>query len=42
MSSSSDSASRPAITAPPPGKFEFLIVVPDKPGMQEKRLEVRP
>ncbi|KAI9163013.1 Aspercryptin biosynthesis cluster protein B [Paramyrothecium foliicola] len=23
-------------------KFEFLAVVPDKPGMQEKRLEVRP
>lgn len=43
MSSSSSSApAKPAITAPPPGKFEFLVVVPDKPGMQAKRLEVRP
>ncbi|KAF5019902.1 hypothetical protein F66182_8086 [Fusarium sp. NRRL 66182] len=25
----------------PPGKFEFLVVVPDKPGVREKRLEVR-
>ncbi|KAJ3524878.1 hypothetical protein NM208_g11874 [Fusarium decemcellulare] len=24
-----------------PGKFEFLVVVPDKPGVREKRLEVR-
>lgn len=28
-------------SAPPPGKFEFLVVVPDKPGAQAKRLEVR-
>ncbi|KAI8725447.1 hypothetical protein NCS52_00115800 [Fusarium sp. LHS14.1] len=25
----------------PPGKYEFLVVVPDKPGVREKRLEVR-
>ncbi|PTD02699.1 hypothetical protein HYE67_011153 [Fusarium culmorum] len=25
----------------PPGKYEFLVVVHDKPGMLEKRLEVR-
>ncbi|KAK8102692.1 hypothetical protein PG984_015838 [Apiospora sp. TS-2023a] len=40
--SSSSAPAKPAITAPPPGKFEFLVVVPDKPGMQAKRLEVRP
>ncbi|ORY65526.1 uncharacterized protein BCR38DRAFT_484938 [Pseudomassariella vexata] len=33
---------RPPITAPPAGKFEFLVVVPDKPGTAQKRLEVRP
>ncbi|ETS81722.1 hypothetical protein PFICI_06724 [Pestalotiopsis fici W106-1] len=38
----SSDASRPAITTPPPGKYEFLVVVPDKPGAQPKRLEVRP
>ncbi|KAK6839783.1 hypothetical protein PG989_015852 [Apiospora arundinis] len=42
MSSSSSAPAKPAITAPPPGKFEFLVVVPDKPGSQAKRLEVRP
>ncbi|OTB09098.1 hypothetical protein M426DRAFT_316390 [Hypoxylon sp. CI-4A] len=31
-----------SITTPPPGKFEWLVVVPDKPGTQQKRLEVRP
>ncbi|KAI0108540.1 hypothetical protein F4814DRAFT_428397 [Daldinia grandis] len=30
-----------SITAPPPGKYEWLVVVPDKPGTREKRLEVR-
>ncbi|KAF4334791.1 hypothetical protein FBEOM_11378 [Fusarium beomiforme] len=25
----------------PPGKYEFLVVVPDKPNVREKRLEVR-
>ncbi|KAK8024221.1 hypothetical protein PG993_012287 [Apiospora rasikravindrae] len=40
--SSSSAPAKPAISAPPPGKFEFLVVVPDKPGMQAKRLEVRP
>ncbi|KAF3057965.1 putative dimeric alpha-beta barrel protein [Daldinia childiae] len=30
-----------SITAPPPGKHEWLVVVPDKPGTREKRLEVR-
>jgi hypothetical protein len=25
----------------PAGKYEWLVVVPDKAGMQEKRLEVR-
>ncbi|KAF4978986.1 hypothetical protein FZEAL_4717 [Fusarium zealandicum] len=24
-----------------PGKFEFLVIAPDKPGVREKRLEVR-
>lgn len=40
--SSTSAPAKPAITAPPPGKFEFLVVVPDKPGMQAKRLDVRP
>ncbi|KAI1420415.1 hypothetical protein F5Y12DRAFT_788307 [Xylaria sp. FL1777] len=31
-----------SISTPPAGKWEWLVVVPDKPGMQEKRLEVRP
>ncbi|KAI0024187.1 hypothetical protein F4780DRAFT_644142 [Xylariomycetidae sp. FL0641] len=31
-----------SITTPPPGQYEWLVVVPDKPGMQQKRLEVRP
>lgn len=26
----------------PEGKFEFLVVIPDKPGALAKRLEVRP
>ncbi|KAI0386606.1 hypothetical protein F5Y04DRAFT_67125 [Hypomontagnella monticulosa] len=26
----------------PPGKYEWLVVVPDKPGTAQKRLEVRP
>ncbi|KAI1494968.1 hypothetical protein F5X96DRAFT_665171 [Biscogniauxia mediterranea] len=26
--------------APPPGKHEWLVVVPDKPGTQQKRLEI--
>ncbi|KAI8963707.1 hypothetical protein F5Y11DRAFT_346158 [Daldinia sp. FL1419] len=30
-----------SITTPPPGKYEWLVVVPDKPGTREKRLEVR-
>jgi uncharacterized protein YciI len=30
-----------SIQAPPPGKYEWLVVVPDKPGAQDKRLEVR-
>ncbi|KAI1819089.1 hypothetical protein F4861DRAFT_544274 [Xylaria intraflava] len=30
-----------AITTPPAGKVEWLLIIPDKPGMQEKRLEVR-
>ncbi|KAI1763984.1 hypothetical protein GGR53DRAFT_495735 [Hypoxylon sp. FL1150] len=30
-----------SITAPPPGKHEWLVVVPDKPGTTQKRLEVR-
>ncbi|KAJ6437195.1 hypothetical protein O9K51_10165 [Purpureocillium lavendulum] len=29
-------------SASAPRKFEFLVIVPDKPGMHEKRLEVRP
>ncbi|KAI0134402.1 hypothetical protein BJ170DRAFT_679294 [Xylariales sp. AK1849] len=35
-------AAKPSATTPPEGKYEFLVVVPDKPGMQAKRLEVRP
>ncbi|KAF3004573.1 hypothetical protein E8E14_005008 [Neopestalotiopsis sp. 37M] len=38
----SSDASRPAITTPPAGKYEFLVVIPDKAGAQQKRLEVRP
>ncbi|KAI0005629.1 hypothetical protein F4779DRAFT_630103 [Xylariaceae sp. FL0662B] len=30
------------ISTPPPGKYEWLVVVPDKPGTAQKRLEVRP
>ncbi|KAI1081212.1 hypothetical protein F5B20DRAFT_537312 [Whalleya microplaca] len=30
------------ISTPPPGKHEWLVVVPDKPGTVQKRLEVRP
>ncbi|KAI1778297.1 hypothetical protein F4818DRAFT_456184 [Hypoxylon cercidicola] len=30
-----------SITTPAPGKHEWLVVVPDKPGMTQKRLEVR-
>ncbi|KAI1454508.1 hypothetical protein F4805DRAFT_439381 [Annulohypoxylon moriforme] len=29
------------ISTPPPGKFEWLVVIPDKPGTQQKRIEVR-
>lgn len=29
------------ISTPPAGQFEWLVIVPDKPGMQDKRLEVR-
>ncbi|KAI1211774.1 uncharacterized protein F4807DRAFT_458672 [Annulohypoxylon truncatum] len=29
------------ITTPPPGKLEWLVVIPDKPGTQQKRIEVR-
>lgn len=32
---------RTMATAPPPGKFEFLVIAPDKPNAREKRLEVR-
>jgi hypothetical protein len=28
-------------TAAAPAKFEFLVIVPDKPGTLQKRLEVR-
>ncbi|KAM0668215.1 hypothetical protein ACQRIU_001777 [Beauveria bassiana] len=28
-------------TAAAPRKFEFLVIVPDKPGTQQKRLQVR-
>ncbi|KAL3963215.1 hypothetical protein ACCO45_000219 [Purpureocillium lilacinum] len=31
-----------AVAAAAPRKFEFLVIVPDKPGTLEKRLEVRP
>ncbi|KAK6950897.1 hypothetical protein Daesc_007425 [Daldinia eschscholtzii] len=31
-----------SITTPPAGKYNWLVVVPDKPGTREKRLEVRP
>ncbi len=30
-----------SITTPPAGKIEWLVIIPDKPGTQEKRLEVR-
>ncbi|KAI1402035.1 hypothetical protein F4819DRAFT_299624 [Hypoxylon fuscum] len=30
-----------SITTPPPGKHEWLVVIPDKPGTTQKRLEVR-
>ncbi|KAI1140424.1 hypothetical protein F5Y05DRAFT_317157 [Hypoxylon sp. FL0543] len=30
-----------SISTPPPGKYEWLVVVPDKPGTAQKRLEVR-
>lgn len=30
------------VPTPAPGNFEWLVVVPDKPGMKAKRLEVRP
>jgi uncharacterized protein YciI len=29
-------------SAPSPRKYEFLVVIPDFPGVQQKRLEVRP
>ncbi|TGJ82087.1 hypothetical protein E0Z10_g6664 [Xylaria hypoxylon] len=29
------------ISTPPAGQYEWLVVVPDKPGVHEKRLEVR-
>ncbi|KAI8633705.1 hypothetical protein F5Y19DRAFT_470949 [Xylariaceae sp. FL1651] len=31
-----------SLSTPPAGKYEWLVVIPDKPGMQQKRLEVRP
>ncbi|KAI0470703.1 hypothetical protein GGR56DRAFT_140679 [Xylariaceae sp. FL0804] len=31
-----------AAAAPPPGQYEWLVVVPDKPGAHQKRLDVRP
>ncbi|KAI1126316.1 hypothetical protein F5Y10DRAFT_267203 [Nemania abortiva] len=31
-----------SITTPPAGKFEWLVIIPDKPGVQDKRLAVRP
>ncbi|KAL7622965.1 hypothetical protein AAE478_006644 [Parahypoxylon ruwenzoriense] len=34
-------ASMAPISTPPPGKHEWLVVIPDKPGTQQKRLEVR-
>ncbi|KAI1188649.1 hypothetical protein F5B17DRAFT_394746 [Nemania serpens] len=30
-----------SISTPSAGQFDWLVVVPDKPGMQDKRLEVR-
>ncbi|KAI8946582.1 hypothetical protein F4801DRAFT_583244 [Xylaria longipes] len=30
-----------SISTPPAGKFEWLVVVPDKAGMEEKRKEIR-
>ncbi|KAI0442432.1 hypothetical protein F4803DRAFT_551157 [Xylaria telfairii] len=30
-----------SISTPPPGQFEWLVIVPDKAGMQDKRLEIR-
>ncbi|KAI0536324.1 hypothetical protein GGR58DRAFT_398225 [Xylaria digitata] len=30
-----------SISTPPAGQYEWLVVVPDKPGVHEKRLEVR-
>ncbi|KAI0858632.1 hypothetical protein F4860DRAFT_516647 [Xylaria cubensis] len=30
-----------SITTPPAGKFEWLVIIPDKAGMQDKRLEIR-
>ncbi|UNI20958.1 hypothetical protein JDV02_006998 [Purpureocillium takamizusanense] len=35
-------ASSTAAAAAAPHKFEFLVIVPDKPGTVQKRLEVRP
>ncbi|KAH9985940.1 hypothetical protein F4779DRAFT_611984 [Xylariaceae sp. FL0662B] len=34
-------AAKRAITTPPPGKFEFLVIVPDKPGTTQTRIDVR-
>ncbi|KAI0114510.1 hypothetical protein GGR51DRAFT_448766 [Nemania sp. FL0031] len=30
-----------SITTPPAGKYEWLVIIPDKPGVQDKRLAVR-
>ncbi|KAI0179101.1 hypothetical protein GGR52DRAFT_588864 [Hypoxylon sp. FL1284] len=29
-------------TSTPPGKYDWIVIVPDKPGSLQKRLEVRP
>ncbi|KAI0153193.1 hypothetical protein GGR57DRAFT_502929 [Xylariaceae sp. FL1272] len=29
------------VSTPPAGQYEWLVVIPDKPGVHEKRLEVR-
>jgi homoserine kinase len=42
MSSSSSSSAAAAAAAPGARKFEWLVVVTDKPGMLQKRFEVRP
>lgn len=34
-------ASKSTAVTVPEGMFEFLVVAPDKPGVREKRMEVR-